>query len=382
MRKTLEIICSVLLAVTMVLGGSVHAQTWQQQQRQQDFMRQRQIDQQRQDAMREQMRRAEQQRVQDQIRQQQRDLVRQQQIDNVRRQQVDAARQNATNQARQDQVNAARQLATNNAKQQQRDDLRQQGRLSVARPGDQAARGPFRASNGIAQAPRQPTPAEAKRGFTGKVTPDGKALVRFQNRVVTVPASRIGVMPRPTATGQVALATGWSPQKQASINAEVRKIAAGTGAGKPGITGTFNAVAMQARIADAGQKRLLPPSDRYASLNVEENRKSSSQARHLNLELASRERTGALYAKSREDGEVMAGAGNKRKIDVLPRLVSKYGGGSDDWVKKKSSAYVDRDGLRHSIHWYENVKTGERFEKKVVVDKKGIGRVSEEDYVE
>lgn len=254
MRKKLEIISSVLLVITMVLGGSVHAQTWQQQQRQQDFMRQRQIDQQRQDAMREQMRRAEQERVRDQIRQQQRDQV--------RNDQRARAQEDVRTRIQQERSNDAKQQVLSTAKQQ-REDWRQQGKLGVARPGDQASRGPFRASNGIAQAPRQPTPAEAKRGFTGKVTPDGKALVRFQNRVVTVPASRIGVLPRQTATSQAALATGWSQQKQASINADIKRLiggggggggsagGGGTGAGKSGITGTFNAAANQTGISPA-----------------------------------------------------------------------------------------------------------------------------------
>ncbi len=241
------------VAGSLCFATFANAQSWQ---RQQDFNRQRQIDQQRQDAAREQLRRAEQQRIRDEVRQQQ---IRQEQA---------RVRDDIRNSIKQDRANDARQQVLTTAKQQ-REDWRQQGKLGVARPaGDAAGRaGPFRASNGIAAAPRQPTPAEAKRGYTGKVTADGKALVRFQNRVVAVPSSRIGVAPRRTETSQTALATGWSQQKQASISAEFRKLAAGggSGAGKSAVTQTSIAAAVQGRIADARQKRLLSNENKYSS---------------------------------------------------------------------------------------------------------------------
>lgn len=68
---------------------------------------------------------------------------------------------------------------------------------------------------------------EMKRGFTGKVTADGRALVKFQNRIFAVPAARLRITPRDTSTSPAALATSWSPQKQSAIDADIRKLAAG-----------------------------------------------------------------------------------------------------------------------------------------------------------
>jgi len=86
-------------------------------------------------------------------------------------------------------------------------------------------------SNGVAKLTRPLTPAEMKRGFTGKVTEDGRALVKFQNRIFAVPAARLGITPRDTSTSPAALATSWSPQKQSAINADIQKLASGASSG-------------------------------------------------------------------------------------------------------------------------------------------------------
>ena len=69
------------------------------------------------------------------------------------------------------------------------------------------------ASNGIRATNQNPTPAQQKRGFTGKVLPDGRALVKVNNRVLAVPASRVGVRIQRTAANQNANLT---PQKRAA----------------------------------------------------------------------------------------------------------------------------------------------------------------------
>lgn len=99
-------------------------------------------------------------------------------------------------------------------------------------------------SNGVAKLTRPLTADEAKRGFTGKVTADGRPLVAFQNRVFAVPAARAGFTPPKTSTSQAALASRWSPQKQSAVKNDIQKLAGiqlGGGAGsKAGITAKFN----------------------------------------------------------------------------------------------------------------------------------------------
>jgi hypothetical protein len=51
----------------------------------------------------------------------------------------------------------------------------------------------------MAKLSRPLTPAEVKRGFTGKVTADGRALVRFQGRVFAVPARGVSGLIKPAA---------------------------------------------------------------------------------------------------------------------------------------------------------------------------------------
>lgn len=88
-------------------------------------------------------------------------------------------------------------------------------------------------SNGVGKPVRPPTAAEARRGFTGRVTEDGRALVKFQGRIYVVPASRIGVRVPQSSANQNSVAAKWSPQKQASIGGEIQKLSAGGTSGGP-----------------------------------------------------------------------------------------------------------------------------------------------------
>lgn len=82
-------------------------------------------------------------------------------------------------------------------------------------------------SGGIAKLTRPLTPAEAKKGFTGKVTADGRALVRFQGRVFAVPASTISGLVKPKPANQtVATSRFTAPQRQ-QLNTRIAAIVAG-----------------------------------------------------------------------------------------------------------------------------------------------------------
>jgi len=253
----------------------------QQRQQQQAQMRQQQQDQirqQQQEQMRQQMR----QQQQDQVRQQMQQQARQQQQDQmrgqVRQQQQDQARQQARQQ-QQDQVRQqirdqqqsqvrqqVRDQQANQTKQQIADQQRQLQNAQKAQLSGKPAPGGTNQSvanrtadrmvfsNGVAKLTRPLTSAEMKRGFTGKVTEDGRALVKFQNRIFTVPASRVGINPRVSENNQSVMASRWSHEQRKAISSDVKKIAAlqsvsvgsgKSGGGKPGLTETFNATALR-----------------------------------------------------------------------------------------------------------------------------------------
>lgn len=86
----------------------------------------------------------------------------------------------------------------------------------------------------VTKAVRPPTPAELKRGFTGRYTPDGRALVKLKDQVVAVPASRIGVQARRAGLDGAAppaqpSSTRWNGQQQAGVQASLKQLIAGNG---------------------------------------------------------------------------------------------------------------------------------------------------------
>jgi len=246
----------VLSVLSLAISGGALAQNnnWQQQRQHEQARQQQQQYQQQQEQARRQQ--EENRRQQDQMRQQQ---AQQQQQEQTRRQQEQARlQQQQYQQQQQQQQEQARRLQdenrrqaeaskrdlqaaqTRNEQEKQRQQLQNAQKAQMAgkpapagTPQTIANRASDRMvfSNGDAKLTRPLTPAEMKRGFTGKVTEDGRALVKFQNRLFAVPAARLGITPRDTSTSQAALATSWSPQKQSAINADIQKLASGTSSG-------------------------------------------------------------------------------------------------------------------------------------------------------
>jgi RHS repeat-associated protein len=69
-------------------------------------------------------------------------------------------------------------------------------------------------------------------------------------------------------------------------------------------------------------------------------------------------------AKQGVGGRVIAGAGHSRKIDDVARLTSQHGGDAGDWAKVAGQTRTGPGGISQQVHWYENVKTGQRVEFK------------------
>jgi RHS repeat-associated protein len=61
---------------------------------------------------------------------------------------------------------------------------------------------------------------------------------------------------------------------------------------------------------------------------------------------------------------IIAGAGARKSIDDINRLVTQYGGKSNDWSKISSSTFTAADGARFEIHAYKNSATGAVVELK------------------
>lgn len=90
-------------------------------------------------------------------------------------------------------------------------------------------------SVGVSSVVKKPTPSEERKGFTGRFSADGRALVKVQNRTYLVPASRIGVWPKPSGANSNSPSTRWSPQQQAAVGIEIQKLA--RAAAKPAVGG-------------------------------------------------------------------------------------------------------------------------------------------------
>ena len=270
-RTSLCIIAALFASTIQPL----HAQSnWQQQQqqqqrqidlqRQQDQQRQQQQAQQRQqmqDQQRQQMQAQQRQQMQDQMRQQQRQQLQQQQQTQQRQQ---MQQQQQTQQRQQMQQAQQRQTAD-----MQRQQMQQQNKLGTMQGGKQTG---MVISGGMARMNRPLTAGEIQRGFTGKVTSDGKALVKFQNRVFTVPASRIsGLSARLAAQQSQAKTTHWTMQQRSALSQRVASLAGGASGGggnggsPPDVKKTFNdASGAQGRIAAAASVRNKDQSDRQS----------------------------------------------------------------------------------------------------------------------
>lgn len=290
MSRPASSLIALLLAGLATVAGPSHAQfdaRAQQQRQQQDQARQQQQEQarrqqedarrQQQEQLRQQMQQQQRQQMQQQM-QQQRDQMQQQQREQARQQQQEAQRQMRQQQgaqSRQQAQEAQRQAQqAQQAQQRQQQGAAQRGSFG-ANAGTQPDRRTF--SNGVSKSYVPPTNAQLAKGYTGKQTEDGRALVKFQGRVLAVPASRIGVKPRQPANDRNAStasssSTTWSTAKQNAVRADVQKLAGsppgGGGTGKGGSVGgsggglsrVFNTEAGKrieaARLAKAGGNQM------------------------------------------------------------------------------------------------------------------------------
>lgn len=83
-----------------------------------------------------------------------------------------------------------------------------------------------RRATGVVRLNRPLTAGELRRGFTGKVTQDGHALVKVGDRVVTVPAARVSGRSYGAQGSSMQQPSRWSVAKRNAITAEVHKLAA------------------------------------------------------------------------------------------------------------------------------------------------------------
>lgn len=226
-----SLLIAILLAFT-IPAGALRAQmnnSWQiQQQRQHEMLRQQQMQQ-------EQMRRQQ----QEQLRQQQRQQLQAQQRQQMQAQQRQQmqAQQRQTMQQQQQQV--LQQQQRNRLQKQQIEQAKSAQQVGKPPPTGTPAHiankptGPMVFSNGVARLTRPLTPAEISRGFTGKVTPNGRALIKFQGRIFAVPASRVSGLTAKLAAQQ--RQTRWTAQQRGSVNEKVKALAAATTAPPPPI---------------------------------------------------------------------------------------------------------------------------------------------------
>lgn len=157
--------------------------------------------------------------------QQQQDDMRRQAAERERQRQIEIERQRQVERQRQEQL---RQQKADEARRQQLE--QQQKRQAEQTRRQQPVQQQAQQRQQIMKAPRNPTPGEIQKGFTGRVTADGRALVKFQNRILTVPAARISGLSAKLANDNQRK-SNWTAQKQSAINSRIKAIAEGKNAG-------------------------------------------------------------------------------------------------------------------------------------------------------
>lgn len=282
LRRAMYALWVGALACIVIPSGPLLAQSnWQQQQqRQQDMQRQQQ------DQQRQQQQAQQRQQMQDQQRQQmqaqQRQQMQEQQRQQMQAQQRQQMQQQQQTQQRQQMQNQQQnqQRQTQQQQAQQRQQMQQQRKLGTVQPGTNKPTGMV-ISGGVAKMNRPLTAGEIQRGFTGKVTADGRALIKFQNRVFTVPASRVsGLSARLAAKQNQQKAARWTVQQQFAINERLRALTAGSSGGTsspaaklqfnsattaPGRPQVVYAPVIQARVDAARLARLGGPKETTSS---------------------------------------------------------------------------------------------------------------------
>lgn len=96
------------------------------------------------------------------------------------------------------------------------------------------------------------------------------------------------------------------------------------------------------------------------------------QVNHTGLKL--QEAFEQMYNEPKHENTVIAGVGSKRSIDDIERIIQTYGGTKEDWVKLSSKQVKFDHGkliptrtIKLELHWYENIKTGEKVEAKTKI---------------
>jgi len=194
LRPVCRVACLAALAFMALHSGPLPAQAWQRQQQiQQQQQQQRQMDMQRQQEMQRQQMQEQQRRA---MQEQQRRAMQEQQRRTMQEQQRDSMRQQSI--------------------AQQRALMQQGARTAIANNKQTGLAG----TGANARLVRPLTPGEIQRGFTGRVTADGRALIKFQNRVVVVPASRVSGLSAKLAAQKRTQAEG-AGQKVAGLRASM-----------------------------------------------------------------------------------------------------------------------------------------------------------------
>jgi len=92
---------------------------------------------------------------------------------------------------------------------------------------------------------------------------------------------------------------------------------------------------------------------------------NAADAVRLRKQLASEAGAAELRAGG---GRAIAGAGTRKAITDLPRILAEYGGRPEDWAKVTSEIYSVGDGTTVQVHAYRNVRTGQLVELKSKVE--------------
>lgn len=396
-----SLLLAILLAFT-IPGGALRAQmnnSWQiQQQRQQEMLRQQQMQQ-------EQMRRQQ----QEQLRQQQRQQLQAQQRQQMQAQQRHQMQAQQRQAMQQQQQQALQQQQRNKLQKQQIDQAKNAQQVGKPPPTGTPAHiankptGPMVFSNGVARLTRPLTPAEISRGFTGKVTPNGRALIKFQGRIFAVPASRVSGLTAKLAAQQ--RQAPWTAQQRASANEKVKNLSASTyrrteftRANADGsiakeqtriekATRSATSPQVQARI-DAGRAAMLQNQNAKGAgaggagsgnsasgggdggkrgIKDQFDKAATSQYKPLGRGSTANQIEGTTLPRNvREEMAVKQVMSNPQSGTVLPlRMNDQRWPHSDGWEKRTQT--VNSGGESITVHYVRNTKTGDIDDFKIVI---------------
>ncbi|WP_423174584.1 hypothetical protein [Stenotrophomonas maltophilia] len=222
-----------------------------------------------------------------------------------------------------------------------RERLQREGKLGAAQL--PKAGNPVTAKS--ATTPTRPlTPGEIQRGFTGKVTTDGKALIKLGNRVVTAPASRVsGLSARLAANNNRLKAVRWTQQQQTNINQKLKALAANEISPQP----------PGGKIGGSGGGGCQPPESLKCKFNRVANRIEYAGLARSGDTLEAGE-TWVREPASIQDQMTLAAAKRGEGFRIIPSLSDgKYKGMEKFQLKTKSN-----EGRDSVVHYVRDPKTG------------------------